>query len=502
MPLTKEQLRLIWDRWRTKYPWDVLKRTFPFPQNLISLYDWWTGILHSRGVDIDEYDFEAYLDPTLTRKEHEQLLETLITAPPGEEMYEAWAQEAINKIQDEAREAGLLEPYEKKIRSLERTEKKSKRKYEKAKELEDELRRELREKEGEVERLKLTKKVTVKFTRDYPSFVGYDLETYGPFKTGELTSLPEANAAILIEQKVASIWGIPKIEKVLPVMPPRELTKEEKKRLQDVFNAALFDGLGRIPASTISKFRVELEKIKDLSYVEAEKRILELAQEIVGMIIATKKIVPARPPRKVEVYRPPREEDELYAMPHVSPAEPPEWPLEPPVMKFPRSPSSREEQAFWKAFQYKLQTQGFNPWEWQREFNNYISKMQFRSWKALVKAYELFVETIKEKKELPPLWQWSGVPPPSLNYLPKELEKKRAGAIIHYTSVLIRNARRAREPYQPTLEELREDLGDIMGITNVTFDEIKTALMEAYKEKDVRLIGITLEELNNFLEAT
>jgi DNA replication initiation complex subunit (GINS family) len=48
------------------------------------------------------------------------------------------------------------------------------------------------------------------FKEDVPAFVGSDLRTYGPFKKGDIAKLPEENVKLLLEQKVAEEFKIPK----------------------------------------------------------------------------------------------------------------------------------------------------------------------------------------------------------------------------------------------------------------------------------------------------
>ncbi|RLG50736.1 MAG: hypothetical protein DRO00_08300 [Thermoproteota archaeon] len=45
--------------------------------------------------------------------------------------------------------------------------------------------------------------VLVAFRKPCPAFVGYpDLQTYGPFKPGDVANIPEVNARILLKQDV------------------------------------------------------------------------------------------------------------------------------------------------------------------------------------------------------------------------------------------------------------------------------------------------------------
>ena len=77
-------------------------------------------------------------------------------------------------------------------------------------------------------------------------------------------------------------------------------------------------------------------------------------------------------------------------------------------------------------------------------------------------------------------------------------EEQKADAIVHYTSVVIRNARN-RIGVVPRITDLREKL-EQAGIIEVTHDDINEAIMAAYERRDSWFAGITLEELNAFLE--
>ncbi|HII94670.1 MAG TPA: hypothetical protein HA367_02890, partial [Candidatus Methanofastidiosum sp.] len=43
----------------------------------------------------------------------------------------------------------------------------------------------------------------VKLSQDVPEFIGDDMRAYGPYKKGEIISIPLRNAEILIREKVA-----------------------------------------------------------------------------------------------------------------------------------------------------------------------------------------------------------------------------------------------------------------------------------------------------------
>jgi DNA replication factor GINS len=59
-----------------------------------------------------------------------------------------------------------------------------------------------REREERFEEKK-EKKLMVTILSEVPAFVGTNLQNYGPFKRGDITTLPEPNANLLIEKRVA-----------------------------------------------------------------------------------------------------------------------------------------------------------------------------------------------------------------------------------------------------------------------------------------------------------
>ena len=54
-----------------------------------------------------------------------------------------------------------------------------------------------------IEKEEKPKKMLVRFVQEIPAIVGSDMETYGPFKPEDVTTLPTENARILIKQGVA-----------------------------------------------------------------------------------------------------------------------------------------------------------------------------------------------------------------------------------------------------------------------------------------------------------
>ena len=285
---------------------------------------------------------------------------------------------------------------------------------------------------------------------------------------------------------------------------PKELSKEEQARLKDEFQAALMSELGRVPPNVLAEFRVALREVMFLSYEEALKVILEKAQEIVS-----RETLRRRPPRPAVapppriIHRVPEERDEIPMMiARIPPEHVPDEPLSP--LPFARAPSSEEKKVLWDAFVYHFQEKGMNAWDYRKLFEERIWNIQFKDWDTVKKKFDILVDAVQkgEVRQLPPLFIWRGFPLPALvgteiSAWRTDREEQKADAIVHYTSVVIRNARtRMREP---TITELREKL-EQAGIIQVTHDNINEAIMAAYERKDSWFAGITIEELNSFLE--
>lgn len=77
--------------------------------------------------------------------------------------------------------------------------------------------------------------------------------------------------------------------------PPKELTKEEIGRLQDIFRASI-SAAGLYPPRFISEFRVEIDAVKFLPFDDARKAIEMLAKEIIARAAPPRiPTVPRRP---------------------------------------------------------------------------------------------------------------------------------------------------------------------------------------------------------------
>jgi hypothetical protein len=88
-----------------------------------------------------------------------------------------------------------------------------------------------------------------------------------------------------------------------PPAPPaaaKELSEEEKSRLEKMFKMILVEELGRVPRDAVTEFREELEAAKFLPYNEAAKVVEMLAREIVerekrAPRVPTPKVLPPIP---------------------------------------------------------------------------------------------------------------------------------------------------------------------------------------------------------------
>lgn len=173
------------------------------------------------------------------------------------------------------------------------------------------------------------------------------------------------------------------IERVRQVKPG--LTKEQVKRLEDEFKAALFKDLGRVPRDVMAEFRVELDTVKTFPFEEARSAIERLAKDIVERELARPPIVkpPVRPP-PVPAVPPP---------PHV---EVPKEPLSP--LRFPRRPAAEELKPLWEAFVYRMWELGLDPFDYRDWYADYVENAWFSSWDLVVKRFESLITDIKEGK--------------------------------------------------------------------------------------------------------
>jgi hypothetical protein len=319
------------------------------------------------------------------------------------------------------------------------------------------------------------------------------------------------NRRFITEMPSGAAIPTPTVPTPTPIRETRGLTGGDINRLQDEWNNRLFRALGRVPPNSSSTFRVEVDKLKNGTYTEAKDALLKVADDIIAAFQARQLI--RRAPMAGRIIRPGVEEEgglprEGVSIARIPPAEVPSHALEPEEMKFPRGPSSREREELWKAFRYRMQEQGYSAWDFEDEFDNYIMGTQFRDWKDLQEKFNIFASSIIRGEALPPLWQWRGIPIPVglEGVLRKTPLERLQDAIVHFTSVVIKNQRWKGK--EPTLMDLQMELVDrglippdmMITPTSPLYGEIKNALTAAYNRKDIWLTNISLEELTRFLE--
>ena len=198
-----------------------------------------------------------------------------------------------------------------------------------------------------------------------------------------------------------------------PARAPKELTRDEVARLEDVFKAAFMHELGRVPRDVMSEFRLELDTVKTLPYEDAVKVIERLAMDIVTR--ERERPAAERPGARAvaRVSRVPQAgqgipEGEMPVAPAVPPAkaEPPAVPLD--MMAFPRRISSAEGNAFWDAFVYAMYELKVDPQAFVDRFRDFADAW-YSNWFSALRAFEGIVQDIKTGKgpryyPRPPIW--------------------------------------------------------------------------------------------------
>jgi len=480
--------------------WSRLKEPTLTYISLKGLAQWFERETERRNIDPSTIDFEAFVDPMLSYEENKIILLEFMTGAPSEKEYEDMYKQQVALLEQQVREKypEVIEPLEERIIELERTETTSKKRYKKIKALQLQL--------AETEKLLEEERAKP------PEVAPIKVRVLRPFTEGILDYTVDS----VIETKDLD-WVLEKIKRELvervgvevPVeikAPPKPLSTEEVRTLEDEFKAALMGELGRIPRDVLAEFRVTLRKVNLELYEEALRVILEKAKEIVARESLRKAFRPAAvemPPER-EMRRVPdrwdedeRKEDFMIPSRGKAPASVPDYPMS--DLPFPRRPTSEEQLKLWDAFAYALQEKGINFWEFRKPFEERIWNITFKDWFMLKDRFTQLVDLIAEGEDLPPLWVWKGVPPPSLEFLWKptiEPTEAKAQAIRHFTSVVIRNARSTGQV--ATLDELMVNL-DQHGVSDVSYDEIKDAIMMGHESKDVYFTGISLEELTEFL---
>jgi len=485
----------VWRDWTRTIPEEKIALKWP---SLRGIVQWYVRECERRGLDPEEaIDLEAQLDPSLTYAENKKILESLLISPLSEkeigEQYKQYKMMMLEEVREKYPE--IINELEERLVELERKELTSKRRYKKIKQLERELAETKRLLEEEKARPPEVPPIKVRILKAFTEGI-IDYTPGSVIETRDLDWVIEKVQRGLVE----------KVGLEVPVEirePPKPLTREETRMLEDEFKATLMDELGRIPRDVMAEFRVTLRRVMDRPYEEALRVIREKAREIATRETLRKAIKPTPAVPKERVYRVPEE------VPREERAEPPFLGVAPAVfpsaplsdLPFPRRPSSEEKIKLWDAFAYALQEKGINFWDYGDVFRERIEEVTFRDWDMLRDRFFHLIGSIVKGEELPPMWVWRGAPPPSLEFLWRptiEPTKARKQAIRHFTSVVIRNARGVGA--EATLDDLRKML-EQFGVRNVTYDEIQDAIMEGYEQKDPYFVNISLEELQRFLES-
>ena len=479
--------------------WSRLKEpTLTYP-SLKGLAQWFERETERREIDPGTIDFEAFVDPMLTYEENKIILLSVMTGAPTEEEYGELYEQQKALLEQQVREKypEVIEPLEERIIELERTETTSKKRYKKIKALELQLAETEKLLEEEKARPPTVAAVKVRVLRPFTEGI-IDYTVGSVLETSDLDWVLEK-----IKRGLAERVGVEVAVEIKG--PPKELSKDEQKRLEDEFKAYLMGGLGHIPSNVLAEYRVALRKVMFQPYEEALQEIVEKAKEII-----TRETLRRRPPRLAPpappriIHRLPEEDEDIPMMiARIPPEHVPEEPLSP--LPFARAPSSEEKKVLWDAFVYIFQEKGINAWDYRKIFEERIWNIQFKDWNTVKKKFDILVDTILkgEIRQLPPMFIWRGLPLPALmgteaSAWRQEPQEQKEDAICHYVSVLIRNARN-KIGVVPRIDDLRKLLEEA-GIIEVTHADINEAITAAYERKDSWFAGISLEELNAFLE--
>ena len=185
--------------------------------------DWKSMFKKMKDHDNVESFIEDLKELELIPKLPEEDIEDQELATIEQQVREAFGDVRVLRSEDYEKLMGyrvLVDRLRKRLRRLREEKKKLEERIEEA------FRKAAEEREKllkEIERLKKARitMVTVKFLKDMPSFVGVDEKTYGPYKAGDIASLPEANAAVLIEKGIAERWVAPPVKPPAPPKPAK-----------------------------------------------------------------------------------------------------------------------------------------------------------------------------------------------------------------------------------------------------------------------------------------
>ncbi len=274
----------------------------------------------------------------------------------------------------------------------------------------------------------------------------------------------------------------------VPGAPIRGLSKDDMKRLQDLWNNEFFRKLGRVPPNSASTFRVEFEKVKDRTFDEAKEEILGVANDIIAEFTFRKGVIrkaappPAAPPRHVGPVTFPREEEGIPIGPL---GEVPKVPLpkEPKSeLPFPRSPTSEEREVLWAAFMSEMTNLGMDAYRWRESFRMHVLDRPYRMWGDVISNFKGFVDAVRTGAEVRFL-PLATVPMP---WSPEE-EQQRLDAIVHFIATKL----------YPTMDELIYALRTF-GV-EATEEQIKEAAKKAWKENNVWFTSVPKEFIETLI---
>lgn len=175
----------------------------------------------------------------------------------------------LKQIEDAARETGLLDRLYEEISEL------SNRLIDRELEIER-YKREREELEMKLKEALITKE---EYERKLAELKKYEDELKK--WASELTRLQFSFPVLSEAELKAKLTEVGKAKPTPPpAPPPRELSKEEIAKLENLFRATLFRELGRVPPGALAELRVELETVKRLPFEEASRVIERLALDI------------------------------------------------------------------------------------------------------------------------------------------------------------------------------------------------------------------------------
>ncbi|MBA7639584.1 hypothetical protein ES703_47243 [subsurface metagenome] len=273
-----------WETWEERYRvWEKRigkKRMAITWPSLRGLFQWFVRETERRNIDISEIDVESFLDPMLSSDENKTILLSVMTGAPTEEEYEDMYKQHVSMLEQQVREKypEVIEPLEDRIVELERTETTSKRRYKKIKALELELAESERRREEEKQAIEAkVAPVKVRVLRPFTEGI-IDYTAGSVLEVRDVDWILNKVSAGLIERVGIEV----PVKRVPPPPPPMELTKEQKKGLEDAYRRAFIEaGVPRLPPLALAAFRDEMVIVqKELNAVPQEK-IFEMARSAV-----------------------------------------------------------------------------------------------------------------------------------------------------------------------------------------------------------------------------